>query len=103
MTITYTPFAIVVPRMRSGGNLSAQTAATGTNYTAFASIICTQFTIVNDTGTAIEFRQDAAGVAIPVANGDRYTIFGIINANQIWVRRVDTSNTQVIVKARWEN
>lgn len=103
MTITNTPTFIVIPRMTSGGNFSAQTAATGTNYTLFASTTCKQVTLVNDTGTAIEFRQDAAGVAIPIADSDRYTIFGLTNANQIGVRRKDTSNTQVVVKARWEN
>lgn len=93
----------ILPRMRSGGNFSAQTAATGTNYTAFASQACMQLTIVNDTGVTIEFQQDAAGVAIPIVTADRYTIFGIVNASVIGVRRADTSNSQVTVKARWEN
>lgn len=89
--------------MRSGGNFSAQTAAIGTNYTAFAVQACMQLTIVNDTGVSIEFQQNAAGVAIPIVTGDRYTIFGIVDASVIGVRRVDNSNTQVTVKARWEN
>lgn len=91
-----------VPRMTSGGNTSAQTAATGTNYTLFASQACKQLTIVNNTGTALEFRQDAAGVAVPVFDQSSFTIFGITNANQIGIRRVDTSNTQVTAQARWE-
>ena len=93
---------IVVPKMVSGGNTSVQTNATGSPYTAFPDLPCKQLTIVNDTGTSIEFRQDGAGVAIPVATGSSFSIFGIANANVIEVRRVDVSNTQVTVKARWE-
>jgi hypothetical protein len=90
------------PLMTSGGNLTAQTAATGTNWTAFAAQACAQLTIVNDSGTKIEVRQGGAGVAIPVRDGATYTLFGLTNANQIDVRRSDTSNTQVVVHARWE-
>jgi hypothetical protein len=90
------------PLMTSGGNLTAQTNATGTNWTAFAAQACAQLTIINDSGTKIEVRQGGAGVALPVRDGATYTLFGLTNANQIDLRRSDTSNTQVVVHARWE-
>ena len=93
----------VLPLMASGGNLSVTTAATGTTYTAFASQACKQLTISNQSGTTIEVRQGGAGVAFQIPTAAFYTFFGITNTNQLDVRRVDTSNTQVTVTARWEN
>jgi hypothetical protein len=88
--------------MFNGGNISVQTAATGTNYTAFASQVCKQLTLSNQSGVTIEVRQGAAGVALQIPTGAFYTFFGITNANQLDVRRVDTQNTQVTITARWE-
>jgi len=88
--------------MTQGGNLSAQTPATGTNFAAFASQSCRQLTVSNQTGTTLEFRQGGSGVAFQVPSGAFYTFFGLQNADQLGVRRVDTSNTQVTVTARWE-
>lgn len=92
----------VIPSMTTGGNLSVTTAATGTNWTAFASQACKQLTVSNQTGVTIEFRQGGAGVGFQVPAGAFYTFFGITNANQFEARRFDTSNTQVTVTARWE-
>ena len=83
-------------------NGSVQTAATGTNYTALAARACRVVHIFNNTGTDIEVRQDGAGVAVPVYAGTYFTFRGIDNANQLAVRRVDTSNTQVTALYRWE-
>lgn len=93
----------VVPTMSSGGNLSATTAATGTSWTAFGSQALRQLTISNQTGATLEFRQGGAGVGFQVPTANFYTFFGLTNANQIEVRRVDTTNTQVTVTARWES
>ena len=93
----------VIPSMTTGGNISATTAATGTNWTAFGSQALKQLTISNQTGTTIEFRQGGSGVGFQVPSGGFYTFFGITNANQIDIRRVDTSNVQVTVTARWES
>lgn len=99
---------IVVPKMYKGGNLTAQTANPGTGWTAFAAQEAKQLTLVNNTGTTIEFRQDVAGVvtpggaSVPVFDQASFPIFGIADAAQIYVRRVDTTNTQVTVAARWE-
>ncbi len=92
----------VTPAMVGGGNISATTSATGANWVAFDAQSLSQLTIVNDTGTDIEWRQDSAGVALPIASGNDFTIYGISDASQISVRRVDQSNTQKTVKARWE-
>jgi hypothetical protein len=55
--------------------------------------------ITNNTGVIVEYRRGAAGVAMEIPTGVTRLIVGITNANQIDVRRTDTSNTQVIVKA----
>ena len=92
----------VIPSMTSSGNLSVTTAATGTNWTAFASQALKQLTVSNQTGTNIEFRQGGAGVGLIIPAGAIFTFFGITNANQIEARRTDTSNSQVTITARWE-
>jgi hypothetical protein len=88
--------------MITGGHISVQTSATGANFATFAAQRAKQLTLVNDTGTPVEFGTNSDTVYLPVADGDRYTIFGIENAIEVKVRRVDQSNTQVTVKARWE-
>lgn len=92
----------VIPSMTNGGNLMVTTNATGTTFNAFASQACKQLNISNQTGTTIEVRQDGAGVGFQIPTGAFYTFFGITNANKLEIRRVDTSNTQVTVTARWE-
>ena len=93
----------VIPSMTTGGNISVTTAATGTNWTAFASQTLKQLTVSNQTGTNIEFRQGGAGVGFIVPSGAVFTFFGITNANEIGARRTDTGNTQVTITARWES
>jgi hypothetical protein len=92
----------VIPSMTSGGHLSVTTAATGTNWTAYAAQALKQLTVSNQTGVNIEFRQGGAGVGFIVPTGAFYTFFGLTNANQLEARRVDISNTQVSITARWE-
>lgn len=92
----------VRPAMESGGNTSAQTNASGALFTAFAPQAARQLTIVNATGQDIEFQQNGTGGTVPVINGTAYPIYGLQDASQIAVRRIDQSNTQVTVKARWE-
>jgi hypothetical protein len=92
----------IIPHMTAAGHLSVTTAAVGTNWTAYASQVCKQLTVSNQSGVNIEFRQGGAGVGFIVPTGAFYTFFGLTNANQLEARRVDTSNTQVSVTARWE-
>lgn len=76
---------------------SAQTAATGSNWTALSSQACFECTILNTTGTTIEIRRGGSGTGLPIPSGNAYTFRAITNANQLSIRRVDTSNTQVAV------
>jgi hypothetical protein len=92
----YTP---KLPITTSETHVSVTTAATGTNYTAFASQACLLLDIVNTTGTDIEVTRGGTGVAIRVPNNSARMFGAITNASQLSVRRVDTSNTQVAVTA----
>jgi hypothetical protein len=91
------------PVMTSGGNIQVQTSATGASWVTFASQAVRQMTLVNNSGTDIEFRQGGGGIAIKIGDGSAFTVMGINNANLIDIRRVDISNTQVFVQARWES
>lgn len=93
---------VVVPALTSGGNLSLQTAATGTTYTAFGSQACKQLTVSNQTGFMILVQQGGSGVGFQVPAGAVVPFFGLTNANQLGIKRADDSNTQVTVTARWE-
>lgn len=88
--------------VQGAGNTSVQTAVVGTDWAAFPAQMCERLIVVNDTGTKLEVRQGGAGVGLPINDGAGFTFEGITNANQLEVRRVDTSNTQVTVYARWE-
>lgn len=90
------------PRLRASGHLSINTAATGTNYTAYANTPCFQLTISNDTGTPLDILQGGAGEPFKMLSATYITLYGLTNADQISVRRTDTSGTQVDVSARWE-
>lgn len=88
-----------VPNASSGTILGLTTNATGTTYTAFASQACTALDIVNNTGTTVEYRRGGAGTAMQIPTGTARMVIGITNANQVDVRRTDTSNTQVTLQA----
>jgi hypothetical protein len=86
----------------SGGNGSVQTSATGATYVALTSQAAKRVTLFNNSGTALEVRQGGSGVAVPVASAATFTFEGLANANELSVRRVDVSNTQVTAVYRWE-
>jgi hypothetical protein len=90
---------VSVPLAVSATILTLTTAATGTNWTAFGSSVCDALDLTNSTSVAIEYRRGGAGNGMQVLSGASRLIVGISNANQIEVRRVDTSNTQVTVQA----
>lgn len=79
--------------------LTVQTAASGTGWAAFSSLMCQTLDIVNTTGTDIEYRRGGAGSTILIPDGSARAINAITNANQIEVRRLDQSATQVSVTA----
>lgn len=91
--------APTLPTAASGTITSAQTAAIGSNWGTFNSAVCDQLDIVNNTGTTIEYRRGGAGSTMQIRDGSSRLVIGITNANQIDVRRVDQSNTQVTVSA----
>lgn len=93
----------VTPVMSTAGHLSVTTSAVGTDYVAFGSQACKQLTISNDSSVKLDVRQGGAGVAFKLIAGTYYTFFGLSNANQLDVRRSDTSGTQLTITARWEN
>lgn len=93
------PMPSSVPGAVSATILSLTTAATGTNWTAFASTTCQSLDIVNTSSVAIEYRRGATGNSMTILSGSSRLVVGITNANQIDVRRVDTSNTQITIPA----
>lgn len=79
--------------------LNLTTAAVGANWTAFASYPCRMLDVANVTGTDIEYRRNGTGDAMRIPDGGSRLILGIRDARDIEVRRVDKSNTQVVVTA----
>lgn len=79
--------------------LNLTTAALGSSWTAFSSQSCTALDIVNNTSIAIEYRRNGSGNPMQITSGAGRLVVGITNANQIEVRRVDLSDTQVIIQA----
>jgi len=92
-----------VPFMATGGNLQLQTAATGSNWVDFSAQTCKQLTVSNQSDATIEVRQGGAGVGFQIPKTAFYTFFGVSNANQLSIRRVDQANTQIAITARWES
>lgn len=93
------PLPVSVPGAVSATIMSLTTAATGTNYTAFSSQTCNALDIVNTSSVAIEYRRGGTGNAMTILSGSSRLVVGITNANEIDVRRVDTSNTQITIPA----
>jgi hypothetical protein len=93
------PMPTSVPGAVSATIMSLTTAATGTNYTAFSSQTCQALDIVNTSSVAIEYRRGGAGNTMTILSGSSRLVVGITNADQISVRRVDTSNTQITIPA----
>jgi hypothetical protein len=95
-TVTTAPAAV------TGGAIEAQTdGSDGSTWVAYASQACAVLDLFNNTGTAIEYRRDGAGVAITIPDGLSRQIRGITDADEIEVRRVDQSATQVTVPAEF--
>ena len=91
---------IAVPVMTDGGNVSA--TANGAVFVAFPAAPCAQLTVVAPKAVDVEVRQGGAGAALPIYAGTSFTFFGITDASQLGVRRVDQAATDAVVVARWE-
>lgn len=93
----------VNPALTLGGQILLNTSSSnGSNWQAFGDNACTQFTVVNDTGTTLELRQGSGGATFRLADGDRYSFYGIANTSDIQARRADLSAMVVVIKGRWE-
>lgn len=88
-----------VPTAATGAILALTTNATGTTFTAFSASACIALDIVNNTGTTIEYRRGGTGTALQIPTGSARLVVGITNADQVGVRRTDTSNVQVSLQA----
>jgi hypothetical protein len=88
-----------LPSVRSATVLSVTTSGTGTAYVAFAYSPCTSMDIVNPASVDVEYLRNSTGTAMVIPAGGARLVLGLRNANEVSVRRVDTSATQVTVKA----
>ena len=93
------PMPVSVPLAVSAVILTLTTASAGTSYTSFSSQTCDALDLTNSSSVAVEYRRGGAGNAMQVLSGASRLIVGITNANEIDVRRVDTSNTQITIQA----
>jgi len=91
--------AASLPVATSATIATLQTANPGSGYATFSSATCSSLEIFNNTGTAIEYRRGGTGSTFPILNGTSRLIIAIANANEISIRRVDQSNTQVTANA----
>lgn len=71
----------------------------GAVWVAFASRVCTSLEIVNNTDAVLEYRRKGAGAAMGIKPGATRMIKGLTNADEIEVRRRDTTATAVLVEA----
>lgn len=93
----------VTPMLSSGGHISVTTDSSGTSFTSLSSQACKQVTIANNSGTTIEVQQGGTGVGFPIFPSTYFTFFGLTDASNLGIRRVDQSTTAVSVIARWES
>jgi hypothetical protein len=95
----FSRLASTIPMATTAEILSATTDASGSAYVAFASNVCDALDIVNTTGAAIEYIRNGTGPSMVIPDKTGRLVTGISNANEISVRRVDLSTTQVDLKA----
>lgn len=77
--------------------ITATTSGTGSTWVTLGSQACNALDLVNNTGTAIEYRRGGAGNSIPLPDRSSRLIVAITNCNQISIRRVDQSNATVTI------
>jgi hypothetical protein len=73
------------------------TSATGATYVTLANIACAAIQIYNDSVADIEIRRGANTKTLKCFKNSYVVVDGITNANQLSVRRLDVSNTQLTV------
>jgi hypothetical protein len=92
----------VMPVSSASGYGSVQTSATGTTFVALSQQVAGSVTIINNTGTTLEISKDGGTTKIQLPTAASFCVNFITDANQVSVRRADTSNTQVTAYYEWE-
>jgi hypothetical protein len=92
----------VMPVSSASGYGSVQTSATGATFVALSQQVAGSVTIINNTGTTLEISKDGGTTKIQLPTAASFCVNFITDANQVSVRRADTSNTQVTAYYEWE-
>jgi hypothetical protein len=92
----------VMPVSSASGYGSVQTSATGANFVALSQQVAGSVTIINNTGTTLEVSKDGGTTKIQLPTAASFCVNFITDANQVSVRRADTSNSQVTAYYEWE-
>jgi hypothetical protein len=92
----------VMPVSSASGYGSVQTANPGTTFVALSQQVAGSVTIINNTGTTLEISKDGGATKIQLPTAASFCVNFITDANQVSVRRADTSNTQVTAYYEWE-
>ncbi len=93
----------MTPYFGAGGNRSVSAGATWTRLSA-RELPCRQVKICADATVDLVFRTAESGddsVALTVFAGSYYTVFGIADARDVWVKRKD-NGANVTIPYRWE-
>jgi len=91
------------PGASGWGTGSVTTSATGSDFAPISSIAAKKITILNDTGADLEIQKAGSGsdpVLLPDGNGTEINL--VANTNEVTVRRVDQSSTQVTATFQYE-
>jgi hypothetical protein len=92
----------VMPVSSASGYGSVQTSATGATFVALSQQVAGSVTIINNTGTTLEISKDGGTTKIQLPTAASFCVNFITDANQVSVRRADTSNSQVTAYYEWE-
>jgi len=94
--------AAVMPVSSSSGYGSVQTSATGSSFVALSQQVAGSVTIINSTGTTLDISKDGGTTKMQLPTGASFCVNFITDANQVSVKRSDSSNTQVTAYYEWE-
>ena len=87
---------------RSSGTTSVTTSATGATYATLPANRALQATLLNYSGTDIEWRI-GTGSPITLKANMGYTVTGLTNTNNVSLRRVDQDNTPATVQVHFQD
>ena len=84
-------------RYKNGGTSEVATSATGANFVPLPAFRATKVTLFNYTGFKIDWKIND-GSFIELNNGLGQPIEGLVNSQQVSIRRTDQIGTPVTVK-----